>query len=117
LHKNLGLQASGQGLLPKVISAKWLEPGIQEQPPPECQRGLSGSTRGYFFTQPPGGIGAAMIGLLGGGGGGRQVPEEPFAPLGPQLTPPVGGDGGGSPFAGAAKAAPNVASSNAMTSA
>jgi hypothetical protein len=104
------------GLLQKVFSTKTPRAWVQEQPPPECQRGLSGSTRGYFFTQPPGGIGAAMIGLLGGGGG-RQVPEEPFAPLGPQLTPPVGGDGGGSPFAGAAKAAPNVESSSAMTSA
>jgi hypothetical protein len=32
LRKNLGLQASGQGLLQKVISAKWLEPGFKNNP-------------------------------------------------------------------------------------
>jgi hypothetical protein len=55
-----------------------------------------------------------MIGLLGGGG--LQFPVEPFTPLGPQANP--GGGGGGSvPFTGTARAAPNVESSNAMTSA
>jgi hypothetical protein len=116
LHKNLGLHASGVVLLQKVFSTKTPRAWVQEQPPPEHQRGLSGSTRddlAYLVIQPPG---ALTIGLLGGGGG-RQFPVEPFTPLGPQLTPTVGGGGGGSPFTGAAKAAPNVESSNAMTSA
>jgi hypothetical protein len=32
LHKNLGLHASAQGLLQKVISAKHLEPGFKNNP-------------------------------------------------------------------------------------
>jgi hypothetical protein len=55
-----------------------------------------------------------MIGLLGGGG--RQFPVEPLTPLGPQ-TGLVRGGGGSVPLVGAAKAAPKVESSNAMTSA
>jgi hypothetical protein len=117
LHKNLDFRASGQALLQKVISKKHLEPVFKNNPRQNVSRGCGLLFRvglAYLVVQPPG---ALMIGLLGGGGGGRQFPVEPFAPLGPQLIPPVGGDGGGSPFTGTAKAAPNVESSNAMTSA